>query len=124
MIRPTNCKLRVENLEDRLAPATFTVTSTANGGTGSLREAISLANTTAGADIIDFNITGTGVRTIALRAALPAITESVIIDGTTQPGFATTPIIQLNGAPSTNANGLFVAAGADGSIIPGPVIQR
>jgi hypothetical protein len=116
--------LRVESLEDRLAPATFTVTSNQNGGTGSLREAISLANSTPGADIIDFNIAGTGVQTIALRAALPAITESVIIDGTTQPGFATTPIIQLNGAPSKNANGLVVAAGADGSIIRGLVINR
>ena len=94
MIRP-RFNLRVENLEDRLAPATFTVTSTANGGTGSLRAAIQSANTTAGADIIDFNIAGSGVRTIALNGALPQITEQVTIDGTTQPGFATTPIIQL-----------------------------
>ena len=59
--------------------------------------AIQSANTTAGADIIDFNIAGSGVRTIALNGALPQITEQVTIDGTTQPGFATTPIIQLNG---------------------------
>lgn len=123
MIRP-RFNPRVESLEDRLAPATFTVTSTDNGGTGSLREAITLANTNAGADIIDFNITGTGVKTIAIRSALPQITEQVTIDGTTQPGFATTPIIQLNGAPSSNANGLVVAAGANGSIIRGLVINR
>ena len=123
MIRP-RFNLRVENLEDRLAPATFTVTSTANGGTGSLRAAIPSANTTAGADIIDFNIAGSGVRTIALNAALPQITEQVTIDGTTQPGFATTPIIQLNGNPSTGANGLVVGTAANGSVIRGLVINR
>ena len=123
MIRP-RFNLRVENLEDRLAPATFTVTSAANGGAGSLRAAIQSANTTAGADIIDFNIAGSGVRTIALNGALPQITEQVTIDGTTQPGFATTPIIQLNGNPSTSANGLVIGTAANGSIIRGLVINR
>ena len=123
MIRP-RFNPRVETLEDRLAPATFTVTSTANGGAGSLRDAITQANASPGADDIEFNIAGTGVKTIALNAALPQITEQLTIDGTSQPGFATTPIIQLNGAPSANANGLVVAAAANGSVIRGLVINR
>ena len=123
MIRP-RFNPRVESLEDRLAPATFTVTSIANGGTGSLREAITLANTTVGADVIDFNISGTGVQRINLRAALPQITEQVTIDATTQPGFAAFPIVSLNGAATRGANGLVVAASANNSVIRGLIIQR
>jgi CSLREA domain-containing protein len=50
-------RLRVESLEDRAAPATFTVNTTldevvASDGKLSLREAITRANTTTGADEI------------------------------------------------------------------------
>src|SRR4028119_23536 len=45
--------------------ATFTVTNTADAGPGSLRDAITQANALAGADIINFNIPGAGVQTIA-----------------------------------------------------------
>jgi hypothetical protein len=117
---------RLENLEDRLAPATFTVTTLANGGAGSLRQAILDANSPAnpGADIIDFNLPGTGVQQIKLKTALPSITEQVTIDGTTQAGFTAKPIVVLNGNATTSANGLVVAVGADNSIIRGLVIQR
>jgi hypothetical protein len=43
---------RLEALEDRLAPATFTVTSTTDGDPGSLRAAILAANATPGASTI------------------------------------------------------------------------
>lgn len=52
-------RLAVEVLEDRLAPATFTVTNTADSGAGSLRQAILSANAAFGADTIAFAI-GTG----------------------------------------------------------------
>ena len=55
-----------------------------------LRAAIQQANATAGADAINFNISGTGVKTIAVGAtglgALPKITYPVSINGYTQPG--------------------------------------
>ena len=114
---------RIEGLEDRLAPATFTVTTAKNGGTGSLRAAIVSANTNPGADVIDFNITGTGVQKIKLSAALPKITDSVTIDATTQPGFTTTPVVLINGA-NAPGNGLVVGLGANGSVIHGLIIQR
>src|SRR6266700_1027654 len=68
--------------------ATFTVTNILDSGVGSLRAAITAANTTPGANRIEFAITpfdGT-VKTIAPSNALPVITNSVVIDGYTQMG--------------------------------------
>lgn len=102
--------------------ANFTVTSTADSGTGSLRQAITDANSTAGADEIDFAITaGSGVRTITLSTAQPAITETVTIEGTTQSGFTTMPVIAINGN-NRNLNGLTVSAG--GCTIRGLIINK
>jgi len=82
--------------------ATFMVTTTNDSGAGSLRQAITNANATLGPNIINFNISGTKPFTIFPLSALPAITNSMTIDGTSQPGFAGTPVIELNG---TNAGG-------------------
>ena len=65
---------------------TYTVTSTADSGAGSLRQAITDANTNPGADTIQFNIVGSGVQTITPASSLPPITEAVTIDGYTQSG--------------------------------------
>jgi hypothetical protein len=80
----------LEPLEDRLALSTFTVTNASDSGPGSLRQAILDANASAGADTIAFSIGGGGAQTITLQSSLPAITETVTVDGTTQPGFAST----------------------------------
>src|SRR6476661_9463090 len=83
--------------------ATFTVTKTADTNDNvcdadcSLREAIIAANNNPGQDTIAFSI-GSGPKTISPTSALPTISESVIIDGTTQPGFAGSPIIELDGS--------------------------
>lgn len=114
---------RAESLEDRLAPATLTVTTAANGGAGSLRAAIVAANATPGVDdVIEFAI-GTGVQKINLTKPLPQITDTLTIDGTTQGGFSAKPLIVLNGARA-GGSGLVVAATADNSVIRGLVIQR
>ena len=84
-------RLSLESLEDRLAPATFTVTTTADAGAGSLRAAITAANASAGADSIEFDIPGAGVRTINLASALPAITGQVTIKGPRSPAFSPSP---------------------------------
>ena len=65
----------------------------------SLREAIDAANNALGSDRIHFSI-GSGVQTIAINGAvgvLPKITESVVIDGTSQNGFSGTPLIVVDG---------------------------
>ena len=65
----------------------FVVTNTAGSGPGSLYQAITDANNTAGADRILFNIPGAGVHKIdVLQNALPTIGESLVIDGYSQPG--------------------------------------
>jgi hypothetical protein len=115
---------RLEALEDRNLLSTFTVVNTNDSGAGSLRDAINRVNadTSPGIDTIKFAI-GSGVQTIALQSALPAITHSVIIDGTTQRGFAGTPLIELDGAGAgSSANGLVISAGS--STVKGLVIRR
>jgi gliding motility-associated-like protein len=72
-----------------LLAATFTVTSNADAGPGTLREALSnaAANGITIQDIIKFNLPGSLVsdRIIRLKTELPSITSNIIIDGTTQP---------------------------------------
>src|SRR5438094_308822 len=65
---------------------TYTVTTAADSGAGSLRQAILDANGNAGADTIAFNITGSGVQTITPATSLPVITDAVTINGYSQPG--------------------------------------
>lgn len=101
--------------------ATFTVTTTADGGAGSLRQAILDANTNAGPDTIEFNI-GVGPATIAPTSALPIITDPVTIDGATQPGFVDAPIIELSGENVADGQGIHVTAGD--STIRGLVVNR
>jgi parallel beta-helix repeat protein len=103
--------------------ATYMVTNTNNIGTGSLRWAIDQANGNAGTDSIHFNIPGAGPHTIQPVSALSTITEPMVIDGTTEPDFGGTPIVELDG---TNAGagvlGLLISAG--GSTVRGLVINR
>jgi hypothetical protein len=89
--------------------ATFTVTTTADAGAGSLRQAILDANALTGADNIVFNI-ATGAQTITLSSAVN-ITSAIDIDGTTQPGFSGTPLITIGGA------NMFQLNGANGAMV-------
>lgn len=91
--------------------ATFTVSNVNDSGPGSLRQAILDANAANDLDTIIFRIPGTGHHTISLLAALPAITDPVVIDGTTQPGYIDIPIIELNGAAVPSSDGLRLATG-------------
>jgi len=106
---------------------TFTVTNTNDSGPGSLRQAITDANATPDLDTINFSI-GSGVQTINVGSttglALPIITSPLTIDGTTQPGYPGSPLIELNGASAAGggANGLYIAAGS--STIKALVINR
>ncbi len=101
-----------QNLNFAATRQNIVVTNANNDGIGSLRQAITLANNTFGADTITFNIPGAGVKVINLLLPLPEITEAVVIDGTTQPGYTGTPLVDLNGANAGFGNGgLVIAAG-------------
>ncbi len=105
-----------------LSAATFTVSNTNMTGAGSLQQAILDANANPGADVITFNMPADGL-TITPTNALPTIVEPVEIDGSTQPGFAGAPIIELNGASAgAAADGLKIAT--SNSIIRALVINR
>jgi hypothetical protein len=100
--------LRLEALEDRIAPATWPVTSTADSGPGTLRAQLAAA---ANGDVISFNIPRTGVQVISLQSALDPINVSVRIDGTTQPGYTgVQPLIELDGGAAVPGDGLTLAA--------------
>jgi CSLREA domain-containing protein len=92
-----------------LVPQTFTVTNTNDSGAGSLRQAILDANANPGADTIAFQI-GSGIQAITPTSPLPAITDPVTIDGTTQPGYAGTPLVELLG-DKAGGDGLNIQAG-------------
>lgn len=74
---------RLEALEDRSLPSTFTVLNLNDSGAGSLRAAIKSANDTAGADTILFDsslLAAQVKQTIALQSEL-AITDDLTIKG-------------------------------------------
>ena len=95
--------------------------NTTPGSQCTLRAAIMQANASPGLDTITFGI-GAGPQTISPTSGLPGITDALVIDGTTQPGFAGTPIIELNGSGAGAASGLSISAG--NSTIRGLVINR
>jgi hypothetical protein len=110
------------------ADTTFTVTSTSDFTGGSLRAAISNANNTPGADTINFNISGSGVKTIRPLEALPDITEAVTINGYSQPGATLNTLAQGTNAnlliqlDLANAGGLEIEA--SNSVVRGLVINN
>ena len=125
----------------QIKAATFVVTSNANSGPGTLRQAILDANATPGLDTINFNIPGAGVQTIAPTNALPVITNAVFIDGFSQPGSSANTsasgddsvhLIRLDGYKcASSADGLnfntanpFAASPASGSTVRGLCIVR
>jgi hypothetical protein len=85
-----------EPLEDRRLLSAV-VTNSLDSGAGSLRQAILDTNATLGLDDITFNIPGAGPHTIAPLSQLPTITDPVFIDGWSEPDFAGSPVIELDG---------------------------
>jgi hypothetical protein len=105
------------------AQTIFAVTNTNDLSAGSLKQVIIDANTTPNADantpdVIMFDIGAGGVQTV-VTSLLPAISDPVVIDGTTQPGYNDVPIVIVNG--SNTAIAFSVTGG--GTTIRGLVIE-
>jgi thiol-disulfide isomerase/thioredoxin len=115
----------LESLEDRALLSTFSVLNTNDSGPGSLRQAILDANARPGMNTIGFHIVS-GAQTIHVGSdgfgGLPFITSPVILDGTTQPGFAGSPLIELDGTNAGPTDGLDILAG--NSTVRALVINR
>jgi hypothetical protein len=101
--------------------ADFQVTTTADDGDGSLRQAILDANASDGADTITFAI-GSGAVTISPLSPLPEITGPVTIDGTTQPGFVGPPLVELSGS-EPNAGGIGLKLTGGSSTVRGLIVD-
>jgi len=86
---------------------TFTVTTNADGGAGSLRQAIVDANADAVADTIAFAIATGGIPRITLLGPLPDVTQPLTIDGTTQ---LPAGWVELGGEATLFVPGLTLAA--------------
>ncbi|MFL5731333.1 MAG: NosD domain-containing protein [Cytophagaceae bacterium] len=100
--------------------ATYLVSSNADAGVNTLRQAIINANGSAGADIINFNF---GVpTTITLATCLPQITGQLTIDGYSDPG-ASAGNLMIEVISPAGCNGFDLASGSGGSIITGMVIS-
>jgi parallel beta-helix repeat protein len=114
--------------------AVFTVTTTNDSGGGSLRQAISAANTTPGSHQIRFAIPGEGVQTIAPLSELPGVSNRISIDGYSQPGTRTNSLasgndavllIRLDGFLATNTpSAALRLQGVSGCSIRGLIIVR
>jgi hypothetical protein len=103
--------IRQVQLQFLVTTGRFAVTTTADNGAGSLRQAILDSNADPlGTNTIDFNIPGSGVRSIAPMSPLPAITNPVLIDGTSQPGYSGAPLIELSGSQAGGGDGLIITA--------------
>ncbi len=119
-VSPMALKMIVQGQQTPAIPS-FVVTNTNDSGPGSLRQAILDANANPGRDLIQFTIVGAS-RTISPLSALPSITDELIIDAATQPGYAGTPIIELSGTSAGSTDGLRISAG--NSTIRGFVIRN
>jgi hypothetical protein len=94
----------------------YDVTNTNDTGPGSLRQALTNVNAAGGGTpTVTFHIPGTGVHTINVLSELPALLNSVIIDGYTQPGSSPNTLaqgtnavldIQLSGQGTESFEGL------------------
>lgn len=107
-----------------IAAATFTVTTTAGLGAGSLREAVDAANAAAGADTIVFAIPGNGPHRLQPSGlGFGIVTEALTIDGYTQPGAAPNTLAEGSNAViliELDGNG----SGAGLRVCGGPTLVR
>ena len=98
--------------------STLIVTNTHDGGAGSLRQAILDANVAAGADTITFDPSLSGA-TITLGSTLPAINDTLTIDGSalavpiTLSGNNSVRVMLVNPGISLTLDTLTIADGYD-----------
>ncbi len=112
-------------METRRLLSVYTVTNTSGDSTvaGSLPWAVLQTDyQSPGLDYIVFNIAGPGPFVIDVNAT-QYLTEQVVLDATTQPGYNGTPLITVRGAGNVPSVFLF-ASQSSGSVIRGFAISN
>ena len=103
--------------------STWSVSSNADSGTNTLRDAITNANadTTSSRRYIVFGSINSN--TITTTTNLPAITRTTTLDGTTAPGYSSTPVLVLHGFNMTSDLGIQFSS-ASKCVVRGFVLQN
>jgi hypothetical protein len=123
-VRP-RVRPRLEVLEARTLPSTYTVVNLADSGPGSLRQALQDADNHPGADVIDVDVTGT----ITLTTGAVTISDDVKINGSgadrfTISGNDSSRVMAINHGVVVSITGVTIAHGraATASAVPSPSI--
>jgi len=103
---------------------TLTVTNNLDSGPGSLRQAILDANAAGGLDTITFQIPGNAPFAISPTSPLPALTDPVTIDATTQPGYVSQPVVELIGSGAGISTVGLRLGGSGSNTVRGLAINR
>jgi len=112
--RPARRCLPLEQLEGRLVLSTLHVSTLADGGAGSLRDAVAQANAHTGADVVVFNDGLAG--TIALTGGELDITDDLKINGPgadelTVSGSNLSRVFKVEAGETVSISGLTIAGG-------------
>jgi hypothetical protein len=120
-IRSTILLVFVVMLSTTTNAAIYTVTTTADSGPGSLRQAMTDANATAAiADEIHFNIAGAGPHVINALTPLPSVTSSLTIDGFTQSGASANTLSPSEGGLDTVLKISLTGPGVTNALVLAP----
>jgi hypothetical protein len=84
-------------------------TSTGSGTSGTLRWCITQANASAGPHTINFSVAGS-IAINSASVALPDLVQEITIDGSTAPGYISSPVVFVDGTGSTVISGLTISA--------------
>lgn len=107
--------------------AVWTVTTESPTGTGSFEEALMLVQGTTGTEqqFIVFDLPGSTTIQFANEVLSNTASKRLTIDGTTQPGFVSTPVVVLRGASTSDAGSVGLAlSGAHAFEVRGLVFQN
>ena len=94
-------------------------TTTDDAGPGSLRWAILATNDHPGPDTILFDLPGDGVHTLTPRGRLPVVVDTLVIDATTQRGYAGAPRVEVAGDGTTDLGLSITGTAASDSAVRG-----
>jgi hypothetical protein len=107
-------------------PSPVTVSTNADAGPGSLRQAVLDTDAQGGGTIV-FALPA-AERTISPSSLLPVVSAPTVIDGTTEPGYRGSPLVRLDGssappgASDASSHGLQMTGGS--SVVEGLQVTR